>query len=99
MTEQRAQVGSIELAYQESGRLRTPRLVLIMGLATQLIAWDQEVLRAAGRARLRVIRFDNRDIGHSRKIGGGRAECRGAMMFGCGEAAHRLRDMAADRRA
>jgi pimeloyl-ACP methyl ester carboxylesterase len=40
-------------------------LLLVMGLAMQLIAWPDELLVALRARGFRVIRFDNRDIGLS----------------------------------
>ena len=47
------------------GRER-PVVVLIMGLAMQLVAWPLPFVQALVDAGYRVIRFDNRDIGLSR---------------------------------
>jgi pimeloyl-ACP methyl ester carboxylesterase len=55
----------IEIAYDTFGDATDPAVLLIMGLATQRIAWPDEVceeLAAAGRF---VVRFDNRDVGES----------------------------------
>jgi pimeloyl-ACP methyl ester carboxylesterase len=38
--EQRAPVNGIELAYQELGEPDAEPIVLVMGLATQMIHWD-----------------------------------------------------------
>ncbi len=48
-----------------SGQER-PVVVLIMGLAMQLVAWPLPLVEALVDAGYRVIRFDNRDIGLSR---------------------------------
>ena len=42
----------IELAYQEVGDPDGEPLMLVMGLATQMIAWDEELCVDAGRTRL-----------------------------------------------
>jgi len=47
-----------------AGRAR-PAVLLIMGLGMQLIAWPPALVQALVDAGLRVIRFDNRDIGLS----------------------------------
>ena len=47
-----------------SGQQR-PVVVLIMGLAMQLVAWPLPLVQALVDAGYRVIRFDNRDIGLS----------------------------------
>ena len=36
-----------------------------MGLGTQLIHWNPEFCELLGERGYRVIRFDNRDVGHS----------------------------------
>ena len=68
-----AQANGIEIAYETFGDPADPALLLVMGLGCQLIIWDERAVRAVRRARLRVIRFDNRDVGLSTKIEGGPA--------------------------
>ncbi|MGH2985753.1 MAG: alpha/beta fold hydrolase [Solirubrobacterales bacterium] len=94
--EQRAAVNGIELAYQELGERDGEPIVLVMGLATQMIHWDLgfcELLAAEG---FRVVRFDNRDIGHSTYIDRG-VPSRSAMLLGLRRGlAYTLEDMADD---
>jgi pimeloyl-ACP methyl ester carboxylesterase len=94
--EQRAPVNGIELAYQELGEPDGEPIVLVMGLATQMIHWDLgfcELLAAEG---FRVIRFDNRDIGHSTYVDRG-VPSRTAMLLGLRRGlAYTLDDMADD---
>jgi pimeloyl-ACP methyl ester carboxylesterase len=47
-----------------------PVVVLIMGLAMQLVAWPAPFVQALVDAGYRVIRFDNRDIGLSQHFDG-----------------------------
>ena len=61
----RAQANGIELAYDSFGDPADPALLLIMGLGTQMIAWDEAFCEQLAERGLRVIRFDNRDIGLS----------------------------------
>jgi pimeloyl-ACP methyl ester carboxylesterase len=94
--EQMAPVDGVELCYQEMGDPDGEPLVLIMGLATQMIAWDEEFCGMLAERGYRVVRFDNRDIGRS-----GRVRAEGVpnvldLLVGRGEPAYRLRDMAAD---
>ena len=63
--EQIAAVGDLELCYETFGDRSDPALVLIMGLATQMIAWREEFCEALAEAGFFVIRFDNRDVGRS----------------------------------
>jgi pimeloyl-ACP methyl ester carboxylesterase len=69
----RVAVGDIELAYQTFGEPGDPPVVLVMGLAMQMIAWPGEFCAAlAGRGHF-VVRFDNRDVGESTHLDNVRA--------------------------
>ena len=66
--EKTAKVGDIELAYDTFGNSSDPPMLLIMGLGSQMIRWDEAFCQAfAARGRW-VIRFDNRDVGLSAKF-------------------------------
>jgi len=93
--ERLAQSNGIELAYDELGDPDGEPLLLIMGLGTQLVHWDEAFCELLGERGYRVIRFDNRDCGHSSKIEGDRIPAP-AMLLGLGEPAYKLRDMADD---
>ena len=67
-----------------------------MGLATQMIHWDEAFCALLGERGYRVIRFDNRDIGHSTKLDAAGVPATGPMLFGYGTPAYRLADMALD---
>ncbi len=58
-------VGEIDLAYETFGSPRDTPLLLVMGLATQMIGWPDEFCRMLAERGLYVIRFDNRDVGLS----------------------------------
>lgn len=60
-----AKANGIELCYDSFGDPAAPPLLLIMGLAGQMIAWDEDFCGRLAARGLRVIRFDNRDIGLS----------------------------------
>jgi pimeloyl-ACP methyl ester carboxylesterase len=94
--ERLAPANGIEIAYDEIGDPGGRPLLLIMGLATQLIHWDERFCRLLAERGYRVIRFDNRDIGHSTKIEEAPSPGTGAMMFGFGKPAYRLPEMADD---
>jgi pimeloyl-ACP methyl ester carboxylesterase len=95
--ERLAPANGIELAYQEIGDPGGEPLLLIMGLATQMLAWDEELCAMLAERGFRVIRFDNRDIGHSTKIESGGVPKGPDMLLGRrSTAAYLLRDMAAD---
>jgi pimeloyl-ACP methyl ester carboxylesterase len=70
VTEQRAQVGSVELVYETIGDPEDAPLLLVMGLGMQLIHWDRGLCELLAERGFHVIRFDNRDAGLSTKIRG-----------------------------
>jgi len=94
--ERLAPVNGIELCYQEMGDPDGEPLLLVMGLATQMIAWSEEFCELLAERGFRVVRFDNRDIGRSTKIRSAGVPNPLAMSIGRGAPAYRLRDMAAD---
>jgi pimeloyl-ACP methyl ester carboxylesterase len=96
--EQVVPVGNgIELCYQEMGDPDGEALLLVMGLATQMIAWDETFCGMLADRGFRVVRFDNRDIGRSTKLKEAGPPGRADMMLGRrGRAAYLLRDMAVD---
>ncbi|HET9676754.1 MAG TPA: alpha/beta hydrolase [Solirubrobacterales bacterium] len=86
----------VELCYQEMGDADGEPLLLVMGLATQMIAWSDEFCAMLAERGFRVVRFDNRDIGRSTRV---RSESTPKVLdtlVGRGNSAYRLRDMAAD---
>ncbi|MET0559047.1 MAG: alpha/beta hydrolase [Solirubrobacterales bacterium] len=92
-----AKANGIELAYQEIGDPDGEPLLLVMGLATQMIAWDEEFCRQLAERGFRVVRFDNRDIGRSTKIEAAGVPNRIDMLSGRRSSApYLLSDMAAD---
>lgn len=94
--ERRTSANGIEIAYDEIGDRGGEPLLLVMGLGTQLIHWDERFCRLLAEEGFRVIRFDNRDVGHSTKLETARIPGRAPMLLGLGTPAYRLRDMAAD---
>ena len=60
-----ASVGNIELCYETFGSPDDPPLLLVMGLSTQMLLWDEEFCETLAAQRFWVIRFDNRDVGRS----------------------------------
>jgi pimeloyl-ACP methyl ester carboxylesterase len=95
--ERMAPANGIELAYQEMGDPSGEQLLLVMGLATQMIAWDEAFCLLLADRGFRVVRFDNRDIGRSTKIESAGMPSRVDMMSGRrASAPYLLRDMARD---
>ena len=91
----------IELCYDSFGDPAAPPLLLIMGLAAQMIAWDEQFCTRLAARGYRVIRFDNRDIGRSTRLdGAGVPDVGAALMAALAgrpvQAPYLLRDMAND---
>jgi pimeloyl-ACP methyl ester carboxylesterase len=66
--ERLARANGIEIAYQTFGERSNPALLLVMGLGAQLIHWPEEFCELLAGRGFYVIRFDNRDVGHSTKL-------------------------------
>jgi pimeloyl-ACP methyl ester carboxylesterase len=64
----RVQANGIEIELDDQGPPDGEPLLLIMGLAMQLIAWPDEFVRELVARGFRVIRFDNRDAGLSSQL-------------------------------
>ena len=97
----RVRTNGIELHYDTFGDEGAPPMVLIMGLASQMIAWDEEFCGALAARGFRVIRFDNRDVGLSSRLDHLGVPNVGLLMLGrlAGQvmpAAYTLSDMARD---
>ena len=65
MSVKQASCGDIDLAYETFGAAGDPPLVLVMGLATQMLGWPDEFCEDLADGGFHVVRFDNRDIGLS----------------------------------
>jgi pimeloyl-ACP methyl ester carboxylesterase len=68
MPEQIARVGDVELAYETFGEPSHPTILLVMGLATQMLGWRAGFCAALADRGFHVVRYDNRDVGRSTKL-------------------------------
>lgn len=59
--------GDLKLYYEDMGDPDHPPVLLIMGLGAQMLLWRTEFCEQLVRQGLRVIRYDNRDVGLSSK--------------------------------
>jgi len=62
----------IDICYEIFGDDNAEPLLLIMGLGAQMIHWDDGFCEQLAARGFRVIRFDNRDIGKSSHLTGGK---------------------------
>ena len=67
-----ARANGVDLCYEIFGDADAEPMILIMGLGAQMIHWDDEFCRQLAARGFRVIRFDNRDIGNSSHLSGGK---------------------------
>ena len=87
----------IELAYETLGDASNPPLLLIMGIASQMIHWPQGLLDELVQRELFVVRFDNRDSGNSTHLHEASAPNFQAILSGQSKMVpYTLSDMAAD---
>jgi pimeloyl-ACP methyl ester carboxylesterase len=61
-------VNGIDIAYETSGDLSAPTILLISGLSTPLTAWPSALIEAFVESGFRVVLLDNRDIGRSQLL-------------------------------
>jgi pimeloyl-ACP methyl ester carboxylesterase len=97
MSEQLAPVGGLQLAYETIGDPGGVPTLLVAGLGSQMLRWDEGFCGLlADRGRF-VVRFDNRDVGRSSSIDGGpRPDVVAALGGDASSASYTLEDMADD---
>jgi pimeloyl-ACP methyl ester carboxylesterase len=94
--------GDLKLYYEDMGDIDDPPALLIMGLGAQLLLWRTAFCEQLVGRGLRVIRYDNRDVGLSSKTrhrGSGQPLVIRLARSWLGlpsKAAYRLEDMADD---
>jgi pimeloyl-ACP methyl ester carboxylesterase len=92
-----APAGELELCYETFGVPEAAPLLLVMGLASQMILWDDEFCELLAARGFWVIRFDNRDVGRSTIMRGTRIPRRWQLLTrSASGAAYSLDEMAAD---
>jgi pimeloyl-ACP methyl ester carboxylesterase len=62
--------GDLDIYYEDMGDKNHPPVLLIMGLGAQLLLWRKGFCEKLVNQGLRVIRYDNRDVGLSSKVTG-----------------------------
>lgn len=65
---QTVRANGIEIAFETFGDPANPTILLVMGLGTQMIAWDDTMCETLAESGYHVVRFDNRDVGLSTHI-------------------------------
>jgi pimeloyl-ACP methyl ester carboxylesterase len=90
----------IEIEYEEMGPKDGAPFLLIMGFGSQMTSWPRELREGLADAGLRVITFDNRDVGLTQKWDGIIPDVKAAMIAVAEgrkpDVPYTLSDMAAD---
>ena len=68
MPEETARVGDVELCYETFGERSNPTVLLVMGLATQMLGWREDFCAELAERGFHVVRYDNRDVGRSTRF-------------------------------
>jgi pimeloyl-ACP methyl ester carboxylesterase len=63
--EHTARLGDLRLCYETFGDPDAVPLLLVMGLGSQMVLWDEEFCERLAAEGFWAIRFDNRDVGRS----------------------------------
>lgn len=87
----------IDVAYERFGDPQAPPVLLVMGVAAQMIHWNEGFCAELAGHGLQVIRFDNRDVGLSSHFPDAPTPDLPAALAGdLSSASYTLSDMAAD---
>jgi pimeloyl-ACP methyl ester carboxylesterase len=97
----RVRNGAVEIVYETFGSSADPAILLVMGLATQMLGWDERFCRLLADQGFFVVRFDNRDVGLSSRTDGAPPDVVALFMKAMagediGEVPYTLSDMAGD---
>ena len=77
----KTKANNIEIEYETFGDPLDKPLLLIVGLGSQMIHWDEEFIKTLTERGFYVIIFDNRDIGLSTRCEeAGEPDLMGAIM-------------------
>ena len=87
----------LDIAYEQHGNPAHPTVLLVMGIAAQLVHWPPGFLQALVKRDLHVVRFDNRDSGRSTHLRAAPpANLPAALQGDLSSVSYTLSDMAAD---
>jgi pimeloyl-ACP methyl ester carboxylesterase len=85
-----------EVCYETFGDPSDPALLLMMGLATQMLGWHEDFCAELADRGFHVIRYDNRDVGRSQRMTGRVPSVFELLRRDKRAASYTLEDMAAD---
>ena len=96
MPESFCRAGDVEVCYETFGDPEDPALLLIMGLAMQMLGWHEDLCEELAGRGFFVIRYDNRDTGRSTRMPGPAPTLWQLMRRDKRAASYQLADMARD---
>src|SRR5919198_5575288 len=96
MPESFCRAGDVEVCYETFGDPGDPALLLVMGLAMQMLGWHEDLCEELAGRGFFVIRYDNRDVGRSTKMPGRPPTTWQLIRRDKRAAAYQLTDMAND---
>jgi pimeloyl-ACP methyl ester carboxylesterase len=96
MAESTCRVGDIDICYETFGDPADPAMLLIMGLGTQMVAYQDDFCAELAGHGFFVIRHDNRDIGRSTHLDGAPTPSLIQLAKRDRKSAYTLEDMADD---
>jgi pimeloyl-ACP methyl ester carboxylesterase len=70
MPETFCRAGDVEICFETFGNPDDPALLLVMGLAMQMLGWHEDLCEELAGRGFFVIRYDNRDVGRSTRMKG-----------------------------
>jgi pimeloyl-ACP methyl ester carboxylesterase len=92
----RLRANGIEIEYETFGDPTGSPLLLIGGLGSQLLSWDEAFCEQLAGRGFHVIRYDNRDAGLSTKMESAGEPDMAAALTGSPDPAYQLDELAAD---
>ena len=96
MPESFCTAGNVELCFETFGSPDDPALLLVMGLAMQMLGWHEDLCEELAGRGFFVVRYDNRDVGRSTSIDGRPPTTWQLVRRDKRAAVYQLSDMAAD---
>ena len=96
MDERFCNSGELTICYQTFGDPADPTVLLVMGLGTQMLGWHEDFCRELAGRGFHVVRYDNRDIGHSSRVEAPPPTIGQLLLRKKSAAAYTLADMAGD---
>jgi pimeloyl-ACP methyl ester carboxylesterase len=88
--------GDVEICFETFGNPEDPALLLVMGLAMQMLGWHEDLCAELAGRGFFVIRYDNRDVGRSTRMPGAPPTTWQLIRRDKRAASYKLADMAND---